>query len=188
MGDIFENLKAVPSDMKSRRGWVFGSVAGLAAVAGAGWAWWRHSPKPADSGAVQMLWQQSLDTPDGGKMSLAAFKGKPVLVNFWATWCPPCVEELPLLDRFYRENKANSWQVVGIAVDQRDPVVRFLGKMPLQYPVVLAGISGIELGKSLGNLSGGLPFTVVLGSDGLIAHRKMGRVTPDDLKTWALLR
>ena len=88
------------------------------------------------------------------------------------------VEELPLLDRFYRENKANSWQVVGIAVDQRDPVVRFLGKMPLQYPVVLAGISGIELGKSLGNLSGGLPFTVVLGSDGLIAHRKMGRVTP----------
>ncbi len=121
-------------------------------------------------------------------MSLAAFKGKPVLVNFWATWCPPCVEELPLLDRFYQENKANSWQVVGIAVDQRDPVVRFLGKMPLQYPVVLAGISGIELGKSLGNLSGGLPFTVVLGSDGLIAHRKMGRVTPDDLKTWALLR
>ena len=175
MSDISENLKAVPPDMKSRRGWVFGAVAGLAAAAGAGWAWWR-------------LWQQSLDTPDGGKMSLAAFKGKPVLVNFWATWCPPCVEELPLLDRFYRENKANSWQVVGIAVDQRDPVVRFLGKMPLQYPVVLAGISGIELGKSLGNLSGGLPFTVVLGSDGLIAHRKMGRVTPDDLKTWALLR
>jgi thiol-disulfide isomerase/thioredoxin len=174
--------------MKSRREWIFKSVAGLAAIAGAGWSWWRHSLKAADSGAAEAFWRQSMDTLDGGKMSLATLKGKLVLVNFWATWCPPCVEELPLLDRFYQENKANNWQIVGIAVDQRDPVARFLGKVPLQYPVVLAGISGIALGKSLGNLSGGLPFTVVLGSDGLIAHRKMGRVTPDDLKVWALLR
>ena len=162
--------------------------AGAAACAGAGWAWWKHSPQPIASGAEDALWQLTLDTPDGGKMALAALKGKPVLVNFWATWCPPCVEELPLLDDFYQKNMANGWQTVGIAIDQRDPVVRFLGKMPLHFPVVLSGMSGIELGRSLGNLSGALPFSVLLGSDGVIAHRKMGRVTPDDLKAWVLLR
>jgi thiol-disulfide isomerase/thioredoxin len=185
---LFIKMTEVVEEIKPRRGWLLGAVASAAALAGAGWAWFKYTPQPPASGALDALWQLTMDTPEGGSLALATLKNKPLLVNFWATWCPPCVEELPLLDRFYRENKANGWQVVGIAVDQRDPVVRFLGKMPLQFPVVLAGLSGIDLGKALGNLSGGLPFSVVVTAGGIIAHRKMGRVTPEDLKAWALLR
>ena len=188
MSDISDDLTAVGANSASRRRWLYGAVAGLAGLGGAGWAWWTHAPNAAPSTAVDALWQLTLNTPAGSPLALASLKGKPLLVNFWATWCPPCVDELPLLDRFYQENRANGWQVVGIAVDQLDAVTRFLGKMPLQFPVVLVGPSGIELGKSLGNLSGGLPFSIVLGADGALMHRKMGRVTPDDLSAWASLR
>ncbi len=72
-------------------------------------------------------------------------------------------------------------------MDQLDPVKRFLAKTPVTFPVAMAGASGMELVKSLGNLSAGLPFTVVLGSDGLVLHRKMGKVSPEDLRAWAAL-
>ena len=179
-----------------RRRRLLASVGGVAVLAGAGLAWWRQSapaagPTASDAAepmAAVGLWSLSLTTPEGGTLSLAALRGRPLLLNFWATWCPPCVEELPLLDRFYRVNSANGWQVLGIAVDQQDPVQRFLSRSPVAFPVVLAGFAGIELSKSLGNLSGGLPFTVVLGQDGAVAHRKMGKVTDGDLSAWQRLR
>ena len=92
------------------------------------------------------------------------------------------------MNDFFLENSSKGWKVVGLAVDQIDPVKQFLSKTPLAFPVVMAGTSGVALSKSLGNLSGGLPFTVVLGSDGLVAHRKMGKVTPNDLRAWAKLK
>jgi thiol-disulfide isomerase/thioredoxin len=134
------------------------------------------------------LWSLSLATPEGGALSLAALRGRPLLLNFWATWCPPCVEELPLLDRFYLANSANGWQVLGIAVDQREAVQRFLSRSPVSFPVALAGFAGMELSKSLGNLTGGLPFTVVVRQDGEVAHRKMGKVVDSDLSAWQRLR
>ena len=178
-----------------RRRRLLGSLGGVAVLAGAGLAWWRQrtpatgptAPGVADPMVAGGLWSLSLGTPEGGTVSLAAWRGRPLLLNFWATWCPPCVEELPLLDRFYRANSANGWQVLGIAVDQQDPVQRFLSRSPVAFPVVLAGFPGIELSKSLGNLGGGLPFTVVLGQDGVVAHRKMGKVTEADLSAWQRL-
>ncbi len=110
-----------------------------------------------------------------------------MVLNFWATWCPPCVEELPLLNAFFNENRAKGWQVLGLAVDQAAPVTRFLTQSPLAFPVALAGFPGIEVSKSLGNLSGGLPFTVVFGAAGTVLHRKMGKLTPDDLHAWTKL-
>lgn len=128
-------------------------------------------------------------TTDAGKrITRANFGGRLLVLNFWATWCPPCVEELPLLSRFYRENAAKGWQVLALAVDQQDAVQRFLAQAPVSCPVVLAGTAGIELYRSLGNLSGGLPFTVVLGSDGRVAHRKMGKISADDLQAWTRLK
>ena len=119
---------------------------------------------------------------------MASFRGRPLLLNFWATWCPPCVEELPLLSRFYTENASKGWQVLGLAVDQRDPVNRFLARDPVTFPVALAGLAGVDLGKALGNLTGGLPFTVVLGSDGSVAQRKIGQVLPGDLQAWTTIK
>jgi thiol-disulfide isomerase/thioredoxin len=119
---------------------------------------------------------------------MESFRGRPLLLNFWATWCPPCVEELPLINAFYRENKANGWQVLGLAVDNLAPVQSFLKKMPLDFPVGMAGLAGAELGRSLGNLTGGLPFSVVLGSDGQTLHRKLGRLNAADLAVWVRLK
>ena len=178
-------IEKIPS--RSRRRWLMGAVAGAAALGGAGLAWRVYEPQMTAQTADPELWQLKFDTPDGGQLSMASLRGKPLLLNFWATWCPPCVEELPLINGFYRENSVKGWQVLGLAVDQLDPVKRFLANAPVSFAVAMAGIPGVEISKSLGNLSGGLPFTVVIRSDGAVAHRKMGKVTPEDLRAWASL-
>lgn len=171
-----------------RRRALYAGVAAAAAVGGAGLAWWRLQPQAVQAGAEQALWTQAFDTPEGARLAMAEFVGKPLLLNFWATWCPPCVDELPMLNTFYRENAPKGWQVVGLAIDQPSAVRKFLGRLPLDFPVGLAGMGGTELGRSLGNLTGGLPFTVVLGQGGRVLHRKMGQVTAQDLQQWASLR
>jgi thiol-disulfide isomerase/thioredoxin len=168
----------------TRRRLLQAGVAVAAAGAGAGIAWWKFQPHEASGAAVDAFWAQSFDTPAGASLTMQSLKGKPLLLNFWATWCPPCVDELPLLDRFYKENASKSWQVLGLAIDQPSAVRNFLGKTPVSFPVGMAGLNGTELGKSLGNHAGGLPFTVVLGQDGVLRHRKIGRVAASDLAQW----
>jgi thiol-disulfide isomerase/thioredoxin len=119
---------------------------------------------------------------------MADFRGRPVLINFWATWCPPCVEELPLINAFYDKNKSNGWQVLGLAIDKPVAVDTFLQKLPLHFPVGLAGLSGAELGRNLGNLTGGLPFSIALSADGSVIQRKLGRLSESDLDTWSRLK
>jgi len=173
---------------KTRRRLLYAGVAGLAAAGGAGLAWWRFQPHAVQTGAEAALWSMEFERPEGGALALQALAGKPLLINFWATWCPPCVEELPMLNAFYREQAANGWQVVGLAIDQPSAVRKFLQRVPLEFPVGLAGLGGTDLGRSLGNLTGGLPFTVVMGAEGRVLHRKMGQVTPQDLQLWSTLR
>lgn len=168
----------------NRRAWLMGGVAVAAAAAGAGAAWWRLRPGPAAGGAAEALWALTLETPTGGELALASLRGGPLLVNFWATWCPPCVEEMPLLDRFFRENSASGWKVVGLAIDQPSAVRQFLARAPVSFPIGMAGLQGTDLGRSLGNQAGGLPFTVLIGRDGVIRERKMGEVKPADLDRW----
>ena len=173
----------------SRRRWLVGTVAASATVAGLGLAAWQRSrEQSAPEPEKPALWNLSFDTPGQTQLHMRSLAGKPLLLNFWATWCPPCVEELPLLDRFFAENLKNGWQVLGLAVDQPTAVNHFLQRMPLRFPIAMAGMAGIELSKSLGNLSGGLPFTVVLGGTGQVLHRKMGRISPQDLQSWSSLR
>lgn len=172
----------------SRRRWLYAGVAGAAAVGGAGLAWWKFKPHAMEPGAEQALWSMEFEKPDGGMLSLAALAGKPLVLNFWATWCPPCVEELPLLNGFFREHADRGWRVVGLAIDQPSAVRKFLQRLPLDFPIGLAGLGGSDLGRSLGNLTGGLPFTVVLGAEGKVLQRKMGQVSAQDLKLWSSLR
>lgn len=180
-----ERAGAVPP----RRRWLYGAAAAVVAAGGAGWAAlaWRQGQTSATE-VPAGLWQQSFPTPEGGVLDLQALRGQPLVLNFWATWCPPCVAELPLLSSFSRENAANGWQVLGIAVDQAAAVRAFLDRVPVAFPVALAPQGGIALSRSLGNLAGGLPFTVVFGADGQVRHRKMGQITPQNLKDWMSLR
>lgn len=175
----------------NRRNMLYGGVAAAAGLAGAGAAWWKFQPHDVVAGeperAAESFWGLSFDTPDGKSLPMSSFSGKTTLVNFWATWCPPCVEELPLLDYFYQENKDKNIQVVGLAVDQPSAVRTWLQSKPLNFPVGMAGLAGTELSKSLGNQTGGLPFTVVFGASGKLLHRKLGKVSPEDLALWAKL-
>lgn len=165
----------------NRRLWLAGAAA---AVAGAGLAWWRLEPGAVQAGANPAFWGQSFDSVGPEPVRMASFRGKPLLVNFWATWCPPCVQELPLLDAFWRENVANGFQVLALAIDQPSAVKRFLSKQPLGFPVGLAGVGGTELAKTLGNSAGGLPFSVFFNADGSVWRQKLGQLSQDDLLQW----
>ncbi len=176
-----ESVTPAPDAPKRRL--LLGGTAAGAALLGLGVAWWRN-PGPEASTAEQLVdgfWSMQWDTPDAGKLSMQSLRGRPLLLNFWATWCAPCVEELPLINDFYRQNKEKGWQVLGLAVDKLSPVQSFLKKMPLDFPVGMAGLAGAELGRGLGNVAGGLPYSVVVGAKGAVLYRKMGRLHPADL-------
>jgi len=107
----------------------------MAVVAGAAFNWARLKPKALPPEAAQALWAAEFDQPNGEVLRLSQFQGKPLVLNFWATWCTPCVEEMPLLEAFFQENQSKSWQVVGLAIDQPSAVKRFLKQNPVNYPI-----------------------------------------------------
>jgi thiol-disulfide isomerase/thioredoxin len=168
-----------------RRRWLLGAAAGVGVLAGAAVGWWRFRASEGDTAGVQQLWQSEFETPQGAKLAMASLKGKPLLVNFWATWCGPCIEEMPLLDGFYRQHAANGLQMVGLAIDQPSSVRKFLERTPVAYPIGLAGLGGTELTRVLGNDAGGLPFSVFLGRDGRVRQRRIGRLSQADLQAWS---
>lgn len=133
------------------------------------------------------FWSQSWESPNGQLLAAADLRGRPLLVNFWATWCPPCVEELPLLDEFFRAGRDQGWQVLGLAIDQPSAVRAFLARRPLSFPIGLAGLGGTELSRELGNSNGGLPFSVLFDPAGRLVERKLGRLHAEDLERWQRL-
>jgi thiol-disulfide isomerase/thioredoxin len=168
---------------KRRQGLVVAGVAVAAGVAGAGWqAWQGLRVRAAPTGPP---WDQRFPTPQGGELDLSSLRGHPLVLNFWATWCPPCVKELPELDRFHREWSPQGWQVVGLAVDSAQPVREFLQKRPLSFAVGMAGLEGTALSRQLGNDQGALPFTAVFDRHGRLIHRKLGQTDFEELSGWA---
>lgn len=176
-----------------RRRLLTAGVAAGAVLAGGALAWWRQSATPVAAGSadaangnpLDSLWALSLARPEGGELALATLRGKPLLINFWATWCPPCVRELPEIDRFHREFGPRGWQVLGVAIDGPTPVREFLSRVKIGFPTVLAGLEGTELVNRLGNPQGGLPFTVMIGGSGRVLQRKLGETHFDELAGWA---
>lgn len=126
----------------------------------------------------------SLVLPDlnGREQPLAQWRGKVLVVNFWATWCTPCREEMPHFVRVQSEHGANGLQFVGIAVDQTDKVREFANELGINYPILIGGYGAIELSRALGNSIGALPFTIVVDRNGEIAYTHLGAIKEPDLR------
>jgi thiol-disulfide isomerase/thioredoxin len=168
-----------------RRKWLLGAAGVGAAAIGAGLALRKQmaaAPAPL-SAAASAFWAARFERPTaGGELVAAELRGQPLLLNFWATWCAPCVKELPELAQFEREFKAKGWRVVGLAIDAPTPVREFLQKLPLEFPIGLAGLTGTELTRTLGNTQGGLPFSVAFGADGEVIWHKLGATNLEELR------
>ncbi len=166
-----------------RRRWLLGAIGTAAALGGAGVAWRQAQREVADTPAE--LWSMRFERPEGGQLDMATLRGRPLLINFWATWCAPCVREMPALDRFHAEFSQRQGQVVGLAIDSPAPVREFIGRIKPGFPIGLAGLDGTELVHRLGNQQGGLPFTVLFDAGGRIVRRKMGETHFEELLAWS---
>ena len=173
-----------------RRALVVGGAAALGIAAGVATALRRSPPAApadagtgADAGAID-IWSLTFARVDGVALPMASLRGKPLLVNFWATWCVPCATEMPLLDAFARKSASVGWNVLALAVDSADPVRRFLTERGLSLPVVLAGADGIDLSRTLGNTVGALPFSATFAASGAMLEHKLGILDAALLERW----
>lgn len=134
------------------------------------------------TGVVEALFTQWLVDDKGTQQALAQWQGKPLLLNFWAPWCAPCVQEMPELSQLQSGGKYKDLQVVGIGIDTPANIAEFNKKFKIAYPLLVGGSAGTEMSRMLGNAQGGLPFTVLIGADGTIRKAYLGRLNFEKLE------
>lgn len=165
-----------------------GALAGLFAG-----MWLRPSePQPAASGSASPVGtpRPKVELPDidGRPQSIVQWDGKVVLLNFWASWCAPCIEEMPLLDRTQARLAARGLQVIGIAADTAAPTHAFLREHPVRYPILIddpeTALNGRDVSAIYGNDRSVLPYSVLIGRDGRIVAQRFGNFSEDSLERW----
>ncbi len=161
--------------------------------AGAGWLIGQQVKRPALPAAPATAPAVPVETtlPDlalpqvgGGERRLSEFRGRPVLINWWATWCPPCVNEMPLLDAFAKRQGARGIAVVGIALDDPAQVAEFLQRVPVAYPNLLEEPGPGDSSVRMGNTRSVLPFSILADAEGRVVATHMGSFDEDSLQQW----
>lgn len=114
-----------------------------------------------------------------------AYAGRPLLINVWASWCGPCIKEMPELQRYFAEQGDQGVQVVGIALDDATAVRDFLKTTPVAYPIVLDAAGPADAGVRLGNPKGVLPYSVLVSADGRLLKQRIGPFEPGEIDAWA---
>jgi thiol-disulfide isomerase/thioredoxin len=165
----------------------------LAIMLGLGFAIYHFALKPnasltnlnADYSALstKTFFAANLPNENGEIQSLSQYKGKTVVLNFWATWCPPCREEMPALSDLSIEYKNKNVVVLGVAVDELALVKEFSKATSISYPLFVAEDEGMTLGENLGNNQGVLPYTVIINKDGKVVNTYLGRINKSLLKS-----
>jgi thiol-disulfide isomerase/thioredoxin len=138
----------------------------------------------ADASVAAAAELSQLHLPDlsGKDQNLSQWRNGVLVVNFWATWCEPCRDEIPALLRVQAAYGPKGVQIVGIAVDSADKVRQFADEYRIGYPLLIGGIGVIDLAQKLGNNSGGLPYTVVMNSAGKVVVKHLGRISEAELE------
>jgi len=139
------------------------------------------SPRTGQVAAERVLGATFPDL-SGESRTIGDWKGKVLVVNFWATWCPPCLEEIPMFVRLQRQLGGQGLQFVGIAVDQHDKVVEFVARNAVNYPIMIGQLDAIKIAETAGNHSGGLPYTLIFDRSGQLVSRHSGGLTEKELK------
>lgn len=141
-----------------------------------------HMPAEPESAAVASFLAQEMADSDGKLHKLSQWQGKTLIVNFWATWCAPCVEEMPELTALQTELAPKGIQILGVGIDSPSNIREFAAKYKITYPLYMAGMTGTDLSKQFGNQTGGLPFTVIIGPKGDVKKTYLGRLKMDQLR------
>jgi len=167
----------------NRRQWIMiGGISLLALLAGVFSSQWISQTGLASDPSIKAFFANPWQTPDGKPANSENWRGKVLVLNFWASWCPPCVEEMPALDRIAQEYASKNVLIVGIGIDSPSNIREFLQKTPVSYPIVLGGLEGSNLSKQMGNTQGALPYTVVINSKGKSIYTKLGKISEEELK------
>lgn len=167
-------LGCVTSSAKTLR--AYGLAAAVALLAGFAAARW-FAPAPAAPALLDL----SVVDLEGRNSTLAHWRGRWTLINFWATWCAPCREEIPLLMAVQGQRASQGLRVIGVAIDDAEAVRRYRDDLDIAYPIVIAGVDALHSMAALGNPAGGLPFSVLVGPTGQPGHRKLGAYRPTEL-------
>ena len=153
----------------------------IAVVAAGGYVFMQREPgasvQSSHPVSAEALFQASLVDLDGKPQSMAQWRGKVLVVNFWATWCPPCRAEMPEFVKLQEKYRENGLIFVGIALDEKDKVQVFADEIGVNYPVLLGTLEAVGLSRKLGNRLGGLPFTVIIDRSGRIVTTEMGELS-----------
>jgi thiol-disulfide isomerase/thioredoxin len=136
---------------------------------------------PVVEGAAESLMLASFPDPSGKPQAMSQWRGKVLVVNFWATWCAPCREEIPALMKLQHKYADNGVQFVGIAMDHVPKVRDYANNMKIDYPLLIGAMETLGLAKNLGNRAGVLPFTVVLSRAGRVVYTHVGALTEASL-------
>lgn len=167
----------------NRRQWMMiGGISVLALVAGIFSSHWISQTGLASDPSIKAFFANPWKTPDGKPANSDDWRGKVLVVNFWASWCPPCVEEMPTLDKIAQEYASKNVLIVGIGIDSPSNIRQFLEKTPVSYPIMIGGLDGSALAKQMGNAQGALPYTVIINAKGKSVFTKLGKISEEELK------
>jgi thiol-disulfide isomerase/thioredoxin len=123
----------------------------------------------------------SLPDMSGKQRNLSEWQGKIRIINFWATWCPPCLEEIPEFVKLQTEYQAKNLQFIGIAIEDKAAVEQYLKDNPVNYPILIGGDEAIKLSHQLGNIVNAVPFSLILNQKGQIVHRQPGELSREKI-------